>query len=36
MHANWWTLFGIKKLSFKEEKAKEVDPGLLGITLEGT
>jgi hypothetical protein len=36
MHANWWTLFGFKKPSFEEEKAKEADSGLLGITLEGT
>ncbi len=36
MHANWWTLFGINKPSSKEEKAKEENLGLLGITLEGT
>jgi hypothetical protein len=36
MYANWWTLSGIKKLSSKEEKTKEVDSKLLGITLEGT
>jgi len=36
MHADWWTLFGIKKPSSKKEKAKEANSRLLGITLEGT
>ncbi len=36
MLINWWTLFGIKKPSSEKEKAKEANPGLLGITLEST
>ncbi len=36
MLINWWTLFGIKKPSSEEEKAKEANPRLMGITLEST
>jgi hypothetical protein len=36
MHVDWWTMSRIKKLSSKEEKAKETNLGHLYTTLEGT